>query len=228
MKIFNSLKNLTLSAGLILITAASLSSCSKDDDNNGVFGDAHVRVVNTVEGSASQDLYVDDTKVTSSAVAYAENSDFTEVRTGDRKATFHNSGSTDVNTSFDLSLDIGKYYTVYYTADGSSKTSFVTEEDMSAPASGKAKVRFVHLSSAAASKIDLAIANGEKIFTDLAYRTASAYKEVDANASFKLYTSGSSTIGLNIPTSLEAGKIYVIYFTGNTAANFSFHVVKEN
>lgn len=229
MKFLNQLKNTKLlSLAVILLTITAFTSCDKDNDDDNEPAIASVRVVNTVQGSASQDLYLDDVKLNSSAVAYAENSEYIKTSAGNRKGAFKSSGSSTVNTSFDLSLKAGKYYSVYFASDASSSTNYVVEDDMVAPAANKAKVRFVHLSSAAANKVDLAISAGTKIVTDLAYKAASAYSEVDANTTFLLYASGSSTVGLNLPTTVKAGKIYTIYVTGSTTATITYRVVAQN
>lgn len=214
---------------LIIITLAALSSCKKDNDDQ-INGQASIMVTNAAEGSAAQDLMLDNATVSGSTVAYAHSSNYLNVKSGNHQAKFVNSGSATANATFNLSLQSGQHYSIYYTGDASTSSSsyFVTQDDLSAPASGKAKVRFVHLSSAAASTIDLGIATGNKIITGLAYRTASAYYTVDANTTFLLYASGSVTASLNIPTTVQAGKIYTIYVSGATSATITYHIVAEN
>lgn len=214
---------------LITITLAALSSCKKDNDNQ-TNGQASIMVTNSAEGSAAQDLMLDNATVSGSTVAYTQSSNYLNVKSGDHQAKFVNSGSATANAAFNLSLQAGQHYSIYYTGDASTSSSsyLVTQDDLSAPASGKAKVRFVHLSSAATSTIDLGIATGNKIITGLAYRAASAYYTVDANTTFLLYASGSSTASLSIPTTVQAGKIYTIYVSGATSATVTYHVVAQN
>jgi len=215
---------------LVILTIAALSSCKKDDNNSSVNGSASIMVTNSAEGSSSQDLMLDNATVSGSTVAYAQSSNYLTVKSGDHQAKFVNSGSATANANFNVSLQSGQHYSIYYTGDASSSSSsyLVTQDDLSAPASGKAKVRFVHLSSAAASTVDLGIAAGSKILTGLAYRAASAYYTVDANTTFALYASGSATALLSIPTTIQAGKIYTIYLSGATQATVTYHVVVQN
>lgn len=214
----------------VIITMAALSSCKKDDDSNTANGSASIMVTNSAEGSTSQDLMLDNATLSGSTVAYAQSSNYLTVKSGDHQAKFVNSGSASANATFNVSLQPGQHYSVYYTGDASSSSSsyVVTQDDLSAPASGKAKVRFIHLSSAAASTVDLGIATGSKILTGLAYRAASAYYTVDANTTFALYASGSVTASLSIPTTVQAGKIYTIYLSGATSATLTYHVVAQN
>src|SRR6478752_453794 len=54
---------------------AAFSSCSKDDGAS-LTGSANLMIVNGAEGSAPQDYYVDNSKVTASAVAYTQHSGY--------------------------------------------------------------------------------------------------------------------------------------------------------
>jgi Domain of unknown function (DUF4397) len=224
----NSIKLKNLFILLFVGTAAAFTSCTKDNNSDNTPA-AHVRIVNAFEGSASQDLYLDNAKVNSSAVAYAQNTDYLSAPAGGHTAKFTNSGSATANVAFSVSLQASNYYTVYYTTNDTAKSAFVTHDNATAaPSSGKAKVRFVQLSSAAASAVDFGIATSTKLVTNLAYKVISDYYEVDANTAFSLYASGSQSVLLNIPTSVQSGKIYTVYISGATALTLSAHVIAEN
>ena len=226
MKLFGQstrIKLLSLTA--ILFTTVALTSCSKDDDED-VSAIARVKVVNAVQGSGEVNLTLDNVMLEGSAVGYGESSGYLSTNEGDRDAQFK--AGSDVKTDFDLKLQGGKYYTVYYTGNTDVKSSFVTEDDMGTPASGKAKVRFVHASSAG-SNVDVAILNAtSKLVSDLSYKAASTYQTVDANTSFVLYAAGSLNLVLTMPTEIQAGKIYTIFVSGSSNATLSYHVVAQN
>jgi len=213
---------------LLVGLTAAFTSCTKDN-GSGNTATAHVRIVNAFDGSASQDLYLDNVKLNSSAVAYAQNTDYLSAMAGSHNAKFTNSGSATANVAFSVSLQASNYYTIYYTTNDTTKSAFVTHDNATAaPSTGKAKVRFVQLSSAAASTVDFGIASSTKLATNLAYKVMSDYYEVDANTSFSLYASGSQSVLLSIPTSVQAGKIYTVYVSGATALTLSAHVIAEN
>ncbi|QKJ28584.1 DUF4397 domain-containing protein [Mucilaginibacter mali] len=214
---------------LVLFAIAALSSCKKDDSNAGISGSAYVMITNAAEGSSAQDFYLDNAKLNASAVAYTQSSSYLTASSGNRAAQFTNSGSTTANASFSMSLSGGQYYSVYYTGSASSNSYVVAQDDQSAPASGKAKVRFIHLASAAASTaVDFGISATNKLVTGLAYKAVSAYNTVDANTTFFLYASGSTTATLSIPVTIQAGKIYTIYVSGATTATLSYHIIAQN
>ncbi|MDB5025009.1 MAG: hypothetical protein JWP78_2764 [Mucilaginibacter sp.] len=216
------LRSLSLSLLAFVMLAVAMTSCMKDGSNNNL--PAFVQVVNSSEASLPQDFYLDSTRLTTSAVAYGSGSAFLNAAPGNYQARFKNSGTATVNVTFTLALTAGKSYSVFYT-EGNSYTSF--QDERSVPQSGKARVRFINLSSALPSNIDFAAAGGAKLVSNLAYKTASTYMDVDPATSFSLYTSGSSSALISIPATLQAGHTYSIYVSGNTRATVTLHVVTE-
>lgn len=230
MKNFNNTLQFKYLFLFVAFVIAALSSCKKDDDHKNNNGTASIMVTNAAEGSSSQDLMLDNAAISGSTVAYTQSSNYLSVNSGDHQAKFVNSGTATANAAFNLSLQANQHYSIYFTGDASTSSSsyFVTQDDLSAPSAGKAKVRFVQLSKALGSVIDLGISTSDKLVTGLAYRVASAYYNIDANATFQLYTAGSGTSSLNIATAAQAGKVYTVYISGNTLNTLSYHVVAQN
>lgn len=215
------LKLLSLFAIVLLIIG--LSSCSKND-NGSSSTSAYVQVSNAADGSPSQDFYVDNNKLTTSAVVYGSSSDFLMTSTGDHQGKFESSGTSTVNASVSLSLQAGKYYSVFY-VEGNSASSY--QADRTIPQSGKARIRFINLSSGLSTAVDFGITTGAKVATNLAYKAASAYYEVDPATAFSLYATGSASAIISLPATLEAGHVYTIYISGATSAAVTAHVVTE-
>ncbi|HTK19039.1 MAG TPA: DUF4397 domain-containing protein [Mucilaginibacter sp.] len=218
------LRSLSLSIVAVALLALVLSSCSKKNDENENMS-AYVKVTNAAEGSAAQDFYLDDAKLTASAVTYGSSSDFVAASTGNHQGKFEDSGTATVNASFSLSLQAGKYYSVFY-ADGKSYGSFA--DDRTTPQSGKIRIRFINLCSALGTAADFGITTGSKVASNLAYKAASAYYDVDPSVALSLYATGSSNALLSIPGTFEAGHIYTIYISGTTTASITAHVIAEN
>lgn len=220
---FKSPKTLSILASFILLSIAFVG-CNKNDDTE-VTGTAYVRAVNSAEASAPQDFYVDDSKQNSTALAYTQASSYSTVNAGTHNTQFRTSGTTTVNVSGGVFLNPGTYSTFYYCSDN---TGVAVQDDNTNPQSGKARVRFINLSSAFNNSVDFGITSGNKIVTNLAYKVASAYNEVDAATSFQLYATGSSIVTLNIPTAIQAGKIYTIVISGATTTTITYTVYVQN
>lgn len=215
-------KTLLSLIALFLITVC-IASCSKNDSNS-VSLSAYVTAVNAAEASAPQDFYADNSKISASAIAYTQSTAYLAVKAGDRQVQFKTAATATVNSSATVSTVGNNYYTVFYTED---KSTVTTHDEHAAP-SGKARVRFINLSSAVNSSVDFGLTAGNKLASGLAYKAASAYYDVDAASSFSLYAAGSSTVLLSIPATIQVGRIYTIYVSGATQATLSYHVLVQN
>jgi hypothetical protein len=207
----------------LLLVVAGLSSCKKDD-NNDASAKAYIRATNTAEVSAPQDFLVDDNQASQSALAYSQSTAYVEVKAGSRQLKFRTAGTTTVNSASSINTSGGNYYSVFYLDD---KTTVTYQDDQSAPQNGKARIRFINLSSAVNSNVDFGLSAGTKLATALANKVASAYYEIDAATSFSLYAAGSTTVLLSIPVTIQAGHIYTVYLSGATQATLSYHLLVQ-
>lgn len=220
---FKSPKTLSILASFILLSITFIG-CKKNNDNE-VTGTAYVRAVNSAEASAPQDFYVDGIKMNTTAMAYTQTSSYATINAGTHNVQFATSGTSTVNVSGGVYVNPGTYSTFYYSSDN---TAVAVQDDNTNPQPGKARVRFINLSSALNSSVDFGITGSNKIVTSLAYKIASAYNEVDAATSFSLYAAGASTATLTIPTTIQAGKIYTIVISGTTQATITYTVYVQN
>ena len=89
------------------------------------------------------------------------------------------------------------------------------EDNLTAPASGKAHVRFIHLSPDAPA-VDITLTDGTVVFGDYIFKEASAFTPLNA-ATYNLQVrlAGTSTVVLELPNiALTAGKIYTVFAKG--------------
>lgn len=221
--------------GKFLLFAAAgvtlgLSSCS-DDDNISTGESVNVKIVNAAEASRPQDVYIEGTKINSDAVAYLGTTNYVSTPNSgnDRSIEFRTAGSTDVFEREDADLRSNKNYTFFLTGTGSSADVEVVEDDLTVPASGKTKVRFVHVSSGTSEKVD--IYNGTTIVV--------AGAERGDVTDFYQFDGGLKTIGVTTAgnkdisavksltfQNLEAGRIYTILIHGST--NVSASLIAHN
>jgi hypothetical protein len=215
------IRKLALSITAFIVLALGLSSCTKDGsvDNQNSF----LLVTNAAETSGPQDFYSDSTKLTSS-LAYGSSSAFLPTPSGSHLGRFKNSGTTNVNTSFNMVLQGEQSYNVFY-IDGGSFAIF--PNDRSAPQSGKARIRFINLSTALTTNIDLVASGGAVLASGLAFKSASAFTDIDPSTSFTVNATGSSSSILNIPATFQAGHGYTVYISGATALTVAPHIITE-
>ncbi len=218
------IKTLFITSVSLLFLSLGFSSCKKNNDDNQMGASTVIAINASSSLSTGQDFYVNNVKMNASALAYSQNTGYLSVQDANN-VQFRSAGTSNVSASSAVNFSTGRKYSVYLTDDASI---VYQENDQTAPASGKARVRFINLSQALSSKADVSLNAGAKIVSDLAYKAASAYNEVNAATTFSLYTAGSSSVLLNVPVTIQAGKIYTIYFSGTTTATVNYQVVVEN
>lgn len=220
---------------IALSTVAILfSSCKKnlqEDIQPIEYGNAKMSVTNTVSGSNAQDFYQNDTKISTTAVAYAETSTYYTVKAGTSTISFKNAGSTAVSAALQAGLNTDFSYTAFYYVDQSG-TPRITgfSDDPTAPAAGKIRVRFVNLAPALNNTLNISLADNTALVNGLSFgnTNSSGYLTLDATAALQVSVVNS---GISVPipaTSFVSGKIYTIWFDAATTTTAKFHVIQQN
>ena len=200
------------------LIVTGLFSCEEDDVDE--YGSAELKVVNAAQESGVQKFYLLGNLIKEN-LAYSEYSDYINVNSGNRlSAEFRNQNNGIENADGELWLANTKHYTVYLVGSGSDARIKQFEDNISSPSSGKAKIKFIHLSDGIASDIRIKNASGDEIVNNLSRNIESTYKTIDPGSfSFSLYSTASGTLikSFNF-NNIEAGKIYTIYFSGESGA----------
>ncbi|MFC3198071.1 DUF4397 domain-containing protein [Parapedobacter deserti] len=212
---------LFLLASFVSILAMTVG-CEKDDKGTPKppDGEGKVALLNAVFGTDSLNFFVDTKKVTKKLLGYSDSLNYVAVTAGERE--FELKGKDDksiVKKSFKAEKD--KHYSILAanSADGKTSELIQVSDDLTAPKTDKAKVRFIHLSPDA-GKLNLSI--GEtKLAENIAYKNASAYKEVDAKkTSFDIVDPEAKETLLTVKDlELAKGKIYTIWIAGLQETN---------
>lgn len=227
MKTSSFLKNLVKGAA-ILSVAVLVTSCKKNDVDSS--GSANVKVVNASPTSPNQGFYLANNAVVTGGLAFANASAYISTNSGNNLVTeFRSDGSSTAFATGKSDFKNGSSYTVFLAGDGQSARVKVYEDDRSAPVSGQAKVRFVHLSDAAPANIDIRRASGENLAANLGRDVATNFATIAPGIlSLQVYAAGQSTsLGNFDLTALVANKIYTVYITGSTAGSISVRQITQ-
>jgi hypothetical protein len=211
--------------GSICLVLLGLLSCEKDDVDE--HGTSQLKIVNASPESTTQNFYLLG-NLLKEELDYAEYSDFTSTSSGNRlSASFKNQSSGAEYANGELWIANGKHYTVFLVGSGSDARIKQYEDDLSSPDSGKAKVKFIHLSDGAPSVIKIKNASGDNIVENLSLNIESGYKTIDPGTfSFSVYGTASGNLIKNftIP-SIEAGRIYTVYIAGESSSSLQANIV---
>lgn len=199
---------------IALASSFALASCS--DDNNPVapVSQSSVMVVHASPDAPAVDLLVDNA-VKGTGLAFPANTPYLGVASGTRNVKVNVGGTTTTVIEANLPLSAGAHYTVFATDSVSRLAPLVLTDDLTAPATGKAHVRFVHLSPNAPA-VDVAVTSGPTLFPNQAFRSASSFTPVTAGTyDLEVRVAGTSTVALPLPgVALQAGKIYTVFAKG--------------
>jgi len=213
----------------ILLFSVLISSCKKDDIDES--GSANLTVVNAATGSSAQSFYLAGKPVVSGGLNFGDATSYIATNSGNNlQAEFRNEGTETAYASDDIDLTKGRNYTIFLAGEGQSARVRLYEDDLTAPASGQAKVRFIHLSDAAPSNVDIRRASGENLVANLERNATSNYVSLAPGLlSLQVYGAGQTTSLGNFDLSaFEAGKIYTVYVTGSNANNISVKQITQN
>ena len=222
------LKNVLAGLSILAITTG-LTSCKKDDVDES--GTTQVKVVNASQSSTAQGFSLANTPLVASGLAFGNSSDYISTPSGNNlTAEFKAEGATTAYATDNFSFDNGKRYTVFLAGDGQSARVKVFTDDLTAPASGQAKVRFVHLSDAAPGNVDIRRGNGENLVVNLSRDNASDFMQVGPGIlELNVFASGqNSSLGTFNLAGFLPDKIYTVYVTGNTASSIRVNQITHN
>jgi hypothetical protein len=202
-----------------MVFGISMSSCKKEE----VKEYAKILVTHASPDAPGVDLLVDGAKQNSAALTFPNSTAYIQLEAGTRNIKVNVAGTTTSVINADLNFSKDKNYSIFAVDSVSKISAIVLEDDLTAPAAGKAHVRFVHLSPNAPA-VDVAVASsGDVVFGDVLFKENTAFTPLDAGTyNLDVRVAGTSTVALVLPAiTLEAGKIYTVFakgFLGGTGA----------
>ncbi|NOT32690.1 MAG: DUF4397 domain-containing protein [Candidatus Eisenbacteria bacterium] len=211
--------------GAAALALFAVTGCSSDDDNPVSPGtpaaQARVMAVHASPDAPAVDLLVDGT-IAGTALAFPNSTPYLSVTSGTRNVKVNVTGTATTVINADLALSANTNYSVFATDSVASIGALVLTDDLTAPAAGKAHVRFVHLSPNAPA-VDVAVQGGAVLFANRSFKEFAPFTPVDAGTyNLEVRLAGSSTVVLPLNgIVLQAGKIYTVFakgFVGGAAA----------
>lgn len=205
----------------ILLIAAT--ACNKKTETQ-VTGTAYVEVTNASQGASPFDFYVSDVKKNSLPIPYGQTTAYIPVVAGVQStAAFKVNLTGAALASFNLNPYPNAYYSIFYF--GSNTASYV--DDLTIVA-GKARVRFINLNLGLTDDLDYGVSGTPTpIVSSLKQVYDSPYVSVAPGATISVYSTGTTTALLTIPTTLEAGHVYTIYLSGTTTADLQSNILVQ-
>jgi hypothetical protein len=201
-------KVLAVSVVLVLVLALATTAMAQDK--------AKIRVVHASPDAPAVDIWVNDSIKAFENAPFKGITNYAELDAATYNIKVVPAGATEPAViEADLPLMAGMDYTVVAVGQLANIEPLVLEDNNAMPAAGKAHVRFVHASPDAPA-VDIAVAGGPVLFSNIPFKGIGDYLPVDA-ASYDLEVrlAGTETVALSVPgVALEEGNVYTIFAMG--------------
>lgn len=210
---------------LLVPFIVSLTACKDDDDDETPTpppATANMMVVHASPDAPGVDLLLDNVKLNTSALEFPNNTGYINLTVGNRNVKVNVSGTATTVIEASLNFVANKYYSVFAVDAVAAISPLVIEDDLSNPASGKAHIRFIHLSPDAPA-VDVALDGGAVVFGNNSFKDYTAFTPLDAGSyDLEVRVAGTQTVALDLdPINLQAGKIYTVFARGFLAGTGS-------
>jgi len=215
------MKKLILALTLSLL-ALSFIGC--DDEETPVSpaplpSNSLVKVVHASPDAPGVDLLVDNA-VAGTNLIFPNNTGYLTVPSGTRNVKVNVTGTMTTVIEANINFMQNRNYSVFAVNSVANIEAILIEDDLTTPASGKAHVRFIHLSPDAPS-VDITLTDGTIVFGNKSFKEFTAFTPLDAGSyDLEVRVAGTTTVALDLPViNLEAGKIYTVFAKGFLSGN---------
>jgi hypothetical protein len=209
-------KNLILFLTIILFSAFSFTACSDDEDpiTPDPTPKAKVMVIHASPDAPGVDLLVDN-NVVGTNLTFPNNTGYVEVDAGIRNIKVNVTGTQTTVIGADLNILGNVAYSAFAVNTVANLEPLILVDNLATPASGKAHVRFIHLSPDAPA-VDITLADGTVIFDNVDFKGSVDFTPLDAGTyPLQVRVAGTSTVALDLGNiTLQAGKIYTVFARG--------------
>lgn len=199
---------------LLSLGALLIQSCSKDE--TPVQEVAFLNIINTSPVLGTFNIYLDQTKInTQGAVDFGGNSGYMRLTPGNHSIKFTTASSTESLITKNVALDVNSINSLFLIDRGNNMDFLTLKDELGNVSSAKAFVRFINLSPDAPA-LNLAVKDGNAIVSDKAYKTSSAFIEIEPKAYiFEIKDKATSATKATLESfEFKAGKSYTVIAMG--------------
>lgn len=190
----------------------TLSACKKDWNDDPIEA-AGIGFIHASPGTGPLDFILDNQKIGS--FTYTNDRGYYAAYPGTRLVGVSKKDSLKYLTNGTANLKGGGFYSVFVVDTLKSTKLLLVEDDLKAPETDKAKIRFINLSPGS-SPLDLAIeGNPTALFTAKAFKEFTPFTSVNPSDSYTFQVKQGGNVSATLPAvKIEKGKIYTIWAKG--------------
>jgi hypothetical protein len=207
------MKKIGLFSMALAAAAVSFTSCSKEEK-------ANLMVVHASPDAPGVDLLIDNAVMNSTALTFPNNTEYLQIDAGTRNIKVNAAGTSTTVINADVEFTKDSYYSLFACNNLDNIEAVLFSDDLTAPESGKAHVRFIHMSPDAPA-VDIALDGGDVVFSNVAFKQGTTFTPLAAGSyDLEVRVAGTSTVALDLePITVADGRIYTIFAKGLLAGS---------
>lgn len=210
---------MTMKSAIATLSFLTLFASCKKNEDAPVVEEATVMIKHASPDAPAVDILVDGTKINTAPVTFNSNTGYIKIKAGARNIRINSAGTTTTVINANTTLVKDKNYSIFAANRLATIEPVVVEDNLTTPATGKAHVRFIHLSPDAPAVNIVAGTSTTNLFSTVAFKTTTSFTAVDATAAGTAVTlnvrnASNNAAVLSVPVTLVAGKIYTIVARG--------------
>ncbi|NWG28283.1 MAG: DUF4397 domain-containing protein [Ignavibacteriaceae bacterium] len=211
-------KNLVLALA-VSITALTFVGC--DDEEEAPMqpapSNSSTMVIHASPDAPGVDILVDNA-IAGMNLTYLQNTPYLTLPSGTRNIKVNVTGTSTTVIEGNINFVKDKAYSIFAVNSVANIEPLVLEDNLAKPASGKAHVRFIHLSPDAPA-VDITLADGTVVFGNISFKGFTAFTPLDAGTyNLQVRLAGTSTVVLDLGNiTFTSGEIYTTYARGFVA-----------
>jgi hypothetical protein len=204
---------------LIGISSLSLTSClDKDEDPVAPQPISFVSFYHGAPSAPDMNILIDGGQINNVPFKYSDYTNYLGFRPRSVKVKFGPTNAVNPSRDTTLTLVEDKIYSIFVVDEAAQIDLLVlTDDSLETPATGKAGVRFVHLSPDAPA-VDVATTgtSAANLFSNVGFKGSTDFIELAAGKhTLQVKNAGGSDVLLPVPNvELTAGRIYTFVFRG--------------
>ena len=199
-----------------------LNACKKKDETPvDTNTPPKLAITHMAPGSSEISLYTDGTKLGSTPISYLASSEYLSSSAGKKELsiTIKDQNTVIPKTTFEFKQSAN--YGLFVTDIPGKTNLLITEDDLTNPATGKAKIRFINLSPDAGN-LDFNVKGKQALFSNMGFKSVTKFEQMDAanEIVFEVRETGKTELLFASPViKIETGKIYTILARGLRQSN---------
>lgn len=229
----NYLKSLAKAAVFTAALSVILTACTKNNNDYGPqILPAGVSLIHASVNNAPELALYSNGQRSTSITGFAYNKTFTYLtaQPGIVEFAISKTDNQTIISKINVDLKTTKGYTLFVVDSLQTSVLKVVQDDLTAPAADKAKIRFVNLSADAGSLDFTVKGQTTPLFAKQDFKQVPAFISVDPNDAytFEIRANGGTTVlATSDAIKVERGRIYTVYAKGlkaNAATPFNLSI----